>query len=111
MVGAGAVVTRSVPANAIVVGNPATIVGYVEALSAKPVEAKTVASKGEGVTPTAVRGVTLHHLRTVADMRGTLSVGEFEHEIPSGHFVTSLYMAFLPWKLVVSTRTSSAINF
>jgi len=82
MVGAGAVVTRSVPANAIVVGNPATIVGYVEVLSAKPVEAKTVASKGEGVTPTAVRGVTLHHLRTVADMRGTLSVGEFEHEIP-----------------------------
>ena len=34
MVGAGAVVTRSVPANAIVVGNPARIVGYVEAEAA-----------------------------------------------------------------------------
>src|SRR6476659_1999613 len=31
MVGAGAVVTRSVPPNAIVVGNPARIVGYVDA--------------------------------------------------------------------------------
>lgn len=30
MVGAGSVVTRSVPARAIVVGNPARIVGYVE---------------------------------------------------------------------------------
>src|SRR5690606_10028189 len=29
MIGAGAVVTRSVPPNAIVVGNPAKIVGYV----------------------------------------------------------------------------------
>ena len=37
MVGAGAVVTRAVPANAIVVGNPATIVGYAEALSGKPI--------------------------------------------------------------------------
>lgn len=31
MIGAGSVVTRSVPARAIVVGNPARIVGYVEA--------------------------------------------------------------------------------
>ena len=31
MVAAGAVVTRSVPPNAIVVGNPAKIVGYVDA--------------------------------------------------------------------------------
>lgn len=30
MVGAGAVVTRSVPANAIVAGNPARVVGYVD---------------------------------------------------------------------------------
>lgn len=34
MVGAGAVVTQSVPANAIVHGNPACIAGYVEAVSA-----------------------------------------------------------------------------
>ena len=30
MIGSGSVVTRSVPANAIVVGNPARIVGYVK---------------------------------------------------------------------------------
>jgi UDP-2-acetamido-3-amino-2,3-dideoxy-glucuronate N-acetyltransferase len=82
MVGAGAVVTRSVPANAIVVGNPATIVGYVDALGGKPVEEKSVALEGEGLSQTGVRGVTLHHLRTFADMRGTVSVAEFEHEIP-----------------------------
>jgi UDP-2-acetamido-3-amino-2,3-dideoxy-glucuronate N-acetyltransferase len=33
MVAAGAVVTRSVPANAIVTGNPARIVGYVDSAS------------------------------------------------------------------------------
>lgn len=36
MVGAGAVVTRSVPPLAIVVGSPARIVGYVDASSTSP---------------------------------------------------------------------------
>src|SRR5690606_36597155 len=36
MIGAGAVVTRSVPPNAIVVGNPAKIVGYVDANGGEP---------------------------------------------------------------------------
>ncbi|VTU18980.1 WxcM-like domain-containing protein [Variovorax sp. PBL-E5] len=83
MVGAGAVVTRSVPPNAIVVGNPARITGYVDAA------ARTVAAsdpqqgiRAPGVTSTSVRGVTLHTLRAVPDMRGSLSVGEFEREIP-----------------------------
>ena len=38
MVGAGAVVTKDVPANAIVVGNPARIVGYAGATKVEPVE-------------------------------------------------------------------------
>lgn len=83
MVGAGAVVTRSVPPNAVVVGNPAKIVGYVGT-------SETPASEGtpsqiqpkRGTRPTAVRGVQLHTFNAVTDMRGTLSVGEFEHEIP-----------------------------
>ncbi|WP_443083279.1 sugar 3,4-ketoisomerase [Variovorax sp. RA8] len=35
-----------------------------------------------GVTVTSVTGVTLHQLRAVPDMRGSLSVGEFERDIP-----------------------------
>jgi acetyltransferase-like isoleucine patch superfamily enzyme len=37
MVGAGAVVTHDVPTNAIVAGNPATIVGYADAPGGKPI--------------------------------------------------------------------------
>ncbi|MEH6717881.1 MAG: WxcM-like domain-containing protein [Aurantimonas endophytica] len=79
MVGAGAVVTRSVPANAIVVGNPARIVGYVDAGSSaarEPAIASPVASE------TAVRGVRLVTLPRIADIRGSLSVGEFERAVP-----------------------------
>jgi UDP-2-acetamido-3-amino-2,3-dideoxy-glucuronate N-acetyltransferase len=81
MVGAGAVVTRSVPANAIVVGNPAKIVGYVDA---RPVchEQITAAGKVAAQTETMVKGVTLHTMNKFADLRGSLSVGNFGHAIP-----------------------------
>ena len=84
MIGAGAVVTRSVPPNAIVVGNPAKIVGYV---AAKPVVISEVGSVGAGkagsnICATDVRGVTLHKLKEAADIRGSLSLGEFERDIP-----------------------------
>lgn len=81
MVGAGAVVTRSVPPHAIVVGNPARIVGYANAgTGARPPQNTPAATPG--VQPTSVKGVTLHTLRAVADLRGSLSVGEFEKDIP-----------------------------
>src|SRR5689334_5534751 len=53
MIGAAAVVTTDVPANAIVVGNPAKVVGYVDAteanrLSALPAEAGSMASRVRG---------------------------------------------------------------
>jgi UDP-2-acetamido-3-amino-2,3-dideoxy-glucuronate N-acetyltransferase len=82
MVGAGAVVTRSVPPNAIVVGNPAKIVGYVNAKNGKLAQTEKNHSQGPGVVKTAVSGVSLHTFRSVPDMRGSLSVGEFEREIP-----------------------------
>jgi len=84
MVGAGAVVTRSVPANAIVVGNPAKIVGYVDTADFNHSQpAATVAAAAGGpVRATGVRGVTLHELKCVQDMRGSLSVGEFGPDIP-----------------------------
>lgn len=85
LVGAGAVATRSVPPNAIVVGNPARIVGYVDAEG----------QRGRGATPTldadretgevidtGVRGVRLVKLPQFRDVRGDLSVGEFEQHIP-----------------------------
>ena len=81
MVGAGAVVTRSVPPNAVVVGNPAKIVGYVDTADHEA-ETVTPAPVTEPVLQTSVRGVTLHRLKNVADMRGSLSVGEFGKDIP-----------------------------
>ena len=83
MVGAGAVVTHDVPANAIVVGNPARIVGYVD--TGEAVQSTRILSTSAGgaqVQETRVAGVTLHRLKLVKDMRGSLSVGEYSRDIP-----------------------------
>lgn len=86
MVGAGAVVTKSVPPYAIVTGSPARITGYVEnsAASDNSEKPKLVenAELQEGITRVGVGEVTSHNFKYVADMRGDLSVGEFEKEIP-----------------------------
>lgn len=79
MVGAGAVVTRSVPDNAIVVGNPASIVGYTNTSARAgdaPAELRGVAA--DSVVP----GVRLIPLPIYSDMRGRLNVAEFEREVP-----------------------------
>ena len=82
MIGAGAVVTRSVPPFAIVVGNPAKIIGYANALETTNERVKVSVSSTPTVTTTNVCGVTLHTFKAVPDLRGSLSVGEFEREIP-----------------------------
>lgn len=82
MVGAGAVVTRSVPPNAIVVGNPARISGYVNAAERTVNQVVPNYTNTPGKVSSSVSGVTLHTFRSVPDMRGSLSVGEFEREIP-----------------------------
>jgi hypothetical protein len=84
MVGAGAVVTRSVPPNAIVVGNPARIKGYVtEGSQANPPPlVETVRPQQPGRTPLQVGNASLHVLKVSKDLRGELSVGEFESDIP-----------------------------
>jgi UDP-2-acetamido-3-amino-2,3-dideoxy-glucuronate N-acetyltransferase len=81
VVGAGAVVTHSVPPNAIVVGNPAHIVGYAGAETA-PQAVSSIASVKVGATPTPVKGVTVHRLPLVEDLRGFLSFGETRRDIP-----------------------------
>jgi UDP-2-acetamido-3-amino-2,3-dideoxy-glucuronate N-acetyltransferase len=81
MVAAGAVVTRSLPPNAVVVGNPAKIVGYVDA-ARSDVSAMVSVKPVVGVTPTRVAGVNLHRMPRVPDIRGSLTVGEFDRSIP-----------------------------
>ena len=89
MIGAGAVVTRSVPANAIVVGNPARIVGYVAAEQVASVEPVVEQRPwDEKLRGTRVPGVELHQLPRFNDIRGSLSVGDFERDLP---FVPARY--------------------
>jgi acetyltransferase-like isoleucine patch superfamily enzyme len=82
MIGAGAVVTRSVPSNAIVVGNPAKIVGYVDTVEPAKALSEPSPNQKKRVVETEVPGVTMHFLTEVGDIRGNLSVGEFERDIP-----------------------------
>lgn len=81
MVAAGAVVTRSVPPNAIVVGNPAKIVGYVDAEKDKAV-ANSAQGASVGAQPTQVAGVNVHQMPHIVDIRGSLTVGEFDRSVP-----------------------------
>ena len=82
MVGAGSVITRSVPPNAIAVGNPATITGYVETNEPKTTTLASAHATLDKATSSSVRGVALHELPLINDMRGNLSVGEFDRSIP-----------------------------
>lgn len=89
MIGAGAVVTRTVPPNAIVVGNPARITGYVQAIAATaeagqlpPVAVVRGRRPTPSTTSVGIGAATLHQLRFVQDMRGNLSVGEYERDVP-----------------------------
>lgn len=77
----GAVVTRSVPPRAIVQGNPARIVGYVDAARGIPNPTSDWKAQPD-ILVSRVEGVSLLMFRKVPDLRGSLSVGEFEREIP-----------------------------
>jgi carbonic anhydrase/acetyltransferase-like protein (isoleucine patch superfamily)/dTDP-4-dehydrorhamnose 3,5-epimerase-like enzyme len=81
MVGAGSVVTQDVPARAIVSGNPARIVGYVDTLRSGGREAAPVLVE-PAVAVSVVDGVKVHRLMRAVDIRGSLTAGEFSGDIP-----------------------------
>jgi UDP-2-acetamido-3-amino-2,3-dideoxy-glucuronate N-acetyltransferase len=82
MVGAGAVVTQNVPANALVVGNPAYINGYVEP-DRHAVRLMTANGVGtEKIRQPLVKGVTLCELPISTELQESLAVGELGCELP-----------------------------
>jgi UDP-2-acetamido-3-amino-2,3-dideoxy-glucuronate N-acetyltransferase len=79
MVGAGAVVTRSVPPHAIVVGNPARIAGYTQSSPEAPATPRAAAPEA-GASTVGVEGVHVQRFAEFEDLRGALTAGELPSE-------------------------------
>lgn len=84
MVGAGSVVTHDVPPFAIVVGNPARIIGYVDSNDVGQGRATRIEPPSEDESERALRvaGVSLSRLVRVNDLRGSLVSGEVKSHMP-----------------------------
>ena len=80
MVGAGAVVTRPVPPNAIVMGNPARISGYDTTERRTDEAAKVTATPPLGKVPLPVANAYTYRFDEFADLRGSLTAGEFHND-------------------------------
>jgi hypothetical protein len=94
---AGAVVLRSVPANAIVEGNPAQVVGYLNSAergqrpNPRHVDVQAYAALPRpSRVPLEVGGAALFLMRRFTDARGCLTVGEVPTEVP---FTPARYFA------------------
>lgn len=81
MVGAGAVVTEDVPANAKVVGNPGRIIGYVDDVHIG-VRQPEVLGHSDSVGDGLPEGVRLIDVPNHVDMRGALAAGEVGEVLP-----------------------------
>jgi len=77
MVGAGAVVTHNAPPYSKLAGNPARIIGYVDAT---PEAASMLPENVRGAMP--VGEATVYRLPGAKDLRGSLSFGEVDRQVP-----------------------------
>ena len=83
MIGAGAVVTKSVPAFAIVQGNPGRVVGFDKTPKPKlDFATSSNSSQSEKVSSVGVGVASVHKFPSFVDKRGALTVGEFDSHLP-----------------------------
>jgi acetyltransferase-like isoleucine patch superfamily enzyme/dTDP-4-dehydrorhamnose 3,5-epimerase-like enzyme len=82
MIGAGTVVTRDVPANAIVYGNPGRIRGYVGSDNGNSTKIDFKKSTNVDVDRKLTGGARLMNLNRMSDSRGHLMVVDFKDELP-----------------------------
>jgi len=80
MVGAGSVVTKDIPPHAIVVGNPARIVNYVDTVKEK--KRKLSPNTKQLFTRTGSFDVQLLELPNIEDIRGNLTFAEYPGLLP-----------------------------
>lgn len=76
MIGAGTVVLNDVPENAIVVGNPARIVGYTDTPT------KEAPSSLLNSSDLSVKGSKIFKTPLIEDLRGALTFAEFPQHLP-----------------------------
>jgi len=82
MIGAGAVVTENVPANAIVKGNPARISGYVNSDDISSIDKNNIYANTKSSFKINVKDIKLIKLKIFSDIRGNLAVANINEEIP-----------------------------
>jgi UDP-2-acetamido-3-amino-2,3-dideoxy-glucuronate N-acetyltransferase len=82
MIGAGTVVTKDVPANAIVYGNPGQIRGYAGADKEKPASLDLKNSTTLNAEKILPGGAKMIRLNNVSDLRGNLLAVEFGTDLP-----------------------------